>query len=138
MSPAVNAPVLKSRHSGLDSRYEALIHLAEAIRSHPDEKDLFRTLANGPREVVEFDALCQFDGRANWVQWYFVATRFAPDRVTKNAFVRGDSLFAGLASCRTGSGARVSRACPMTEHLVSGAGLTTVDSPSFWYVACSS
>ena len=53
-------------------RYEALIRLGEAVRSHPDEKDLFQTVANELREVVEFDALCQFDGRANWVQWTFV------------------------------------------------------------------
>src|SRR5712671_5303490 len=73
MSPAANAPELTFRQSGLDSRYEALIHLADAIRSHPEEKDLFRTFANELHEVVEFDALCQFDGRANRVQWYFVA-----------------------------------------------------------------
>ena len=53
------------------SRYEALIRLAGAIRSHPDEKDLFRTIVNELHEVVEFDAVCQFDGTANWVQWYF-------------------------------------------------------------------
>ena len=47
------------------------LSLAEAIRSHPDEKDLFRTLVNELHEVVEFDVLCQFDGTANWVQWYF-------------------------------------------------------------------
>lgn len=52
-------------------RFRALIRLAEAIRSHPDEKDLFGTLVNELREVVEFDVLCQFDGTANWVQWYF-------------------------------------------------------------------
>jgi formate hydrogenlyase transcriptional activator len=57
--------------NGSDSRYEALIRLAEAIRSHPDEKDLFRTLVNELHDVVEFDVLCQFDGTANWVQWYF-------------------------------------------------------------------
>jgi len=53
------------------SRYDALFRLAEAIRSHPQEKDLFRTLVDELREVVEFDVLCQFDGKANWVQWYF-------------------------------------------------------------------
>jgi formate hydrogenlyase transcriptional activator len=57
--------------NGSASRYEALIRLAEVIRSHPDEKDLFRTLVNDLHEVVEFDVLCQFDGTANWVQWYF-------------------------------------------------------------------
>jgi formate hydrogenlyase transcriptional activator len=53
-------------------RYEALIRLAETIRSHPDERDLFQTLASELREVVQFDAFCQFDGAVNWVQWYFV------------------------------------------------------------------
>jgi formate hydrogenlyase transcriptional activator len=53
------------------SRYEALVRLAEAIRWQPDEKDLFRTLVNELHEVVEFDVLCQLDGTANWVQWYF-------------------------------------------------------------------
>jgi formate hydrogenlyase transcriptional activator len=58
--------------NGPASRYEALIRLAEAIRVHPDEKELFQTLANELRRVVDFDALYQFDGTANWVQWYFV------------------------------------------------------------------
>ncbi len=53
-------------------RYEALIRLAEVIRSHPDEGDLFQTLANELHHVVAFDAFCQFDGTANWIQWYFV------------------------------------------------------------------
>src|SRR5579862_7086150 len=60
-----------ARENGPASRYEALIRLAEAIRSHPAEKDLFRTLVSELREVVEFDALTQFDGAANWVHWEF-------------------------------------------------------------------
>jgi hypothetical protein len=38
------------------ARYEALIRLAEIIRSHPNEEELFQTLATELREVVEFDA----------------------------------------------------------------------------------
>jgi formate hydrogenlyase transcriptional activator len=57
---------------GLASRYEALIRLAEAIRSHPDEKDLFRTCANELHQVIPFDALSQFDPAANMVQWHFL------------------------------------------------------------------
>jgi hypothetical protein len=72
MSPAANDREAAPLRHGLASRYEVLIRLAEAIRLHPDEKDLFRTLANELHEVVEFDAFCQFDGAANWVQWYFV------------------------------------------------------------------
>src|SRR5712672_1108583 len=53
------------------ARYEAVIRLGEAIRSHPGENELFHTLVKELHEVVEFDVLCQFDGTANWVQWYF-------------------------------------------------------------------
>jgi formate hydrogenlyase transcriptional activator len=71
MSPAENVLDPVPSNDGLAPRYEALIRLAEAIRSRADEKDLFRTLVNELHEVVEFDALCQFDGTANWVHWYF-------------------------------------------------------------------
>jgi formate hydrogenlyase transcriptional activator len=72
MSPAANALEPASLSDELSSRYQALIRLEEAIRSHPDEKDLFQSLANELHEVVEFDAFCQFDCTANWLQWYFV------------------------------------------------------------------
>ena len=62
----------KPSNSRFAARYEALIRLAAIIRSHPDEGDLFQTLATELREVVEFDAFCQFDGGTKWVQWYFV------------------------------------------------------------------
>jgi formate hydrogenlyase transcriptional activator len=72
MSPATNALEPASLPDELSSRYQALIRLGQAIRSHPDEKDLFQSLANELHEVVEFDAFCQFDCTANWLQWYFV------------------------------------------------------------------
>src|SRR3984893_15202242 len=71
ISPAADVPDPVSLPNELAPRFKALIRLAEAIRSHPDEKDLFGTLVNELREVVEFDVLCQFDGTANWVQWHF-------------------------------------------------------------------
>jgi formate hydrogenlyase transcriptional activator len=71
MPSAENAPETAPLRSGLVSRYEALTRLAEAIRSHRDEMSLFSTLVNELRDVVEFDALCQFDGAANWVRWEF-------------------------------------------------------------------
>jgi formate hydrogenlyase transcriptional activator len=72
MSQAANALEPASLPDELAARYQALIRLGQAIRSHPDEKDLFQTLANELHEVVEFDAFCQFDCMANWLQWYFV------------------------------------------------------------------
>ena len=71
MSPAADALELISSPDELASRYEALIRLAEAIRSHPSENELFHTLVKELHEVVEFDVLCQLDGTANWVKWYF-------------------------------------------------------------------
>src|SRR5580700_2161950 len=72
MSPAAKALEPASLPNELGPRFKALIRLAEAIRSRPDEKDLFQTLADELHEVLEFDVFCQFDATANWVQWYFV------------------------------------------------------------------
>jgi hypothetical protein len=64
MSPEANALEPVSLPNELAPRFIALNRLAEAIRSHTDEQDLFRTLVSELREVVEFDVLCQLDGTA--------------------------------------------------------------------------
>jgi len=53
------------------SQYESLIRLADAIRSHRDQKDLFQLLAHELRQVVPFDAMCQVDHAGNKVNWHF-------------------------------------------------------------------
>src|SRR5258708_11957579 len=60
----------RSTH-GLASRYESLIRLAEAIRSHRDHEDLFQFLADELRDVVPFDAMARFDHAGNRVNWHF-------------------------------------------------------------------
>jgi formate hydrogenlyase transcriptional activator len=55
----------------LTARYESLIRLAEAIRSHRDPNDLFQLLANELRHVVAFDAMAQCDHAGNKVRWHF-------------------------------------------------------------------
>jgi formate hydrogenlyase transcriptional activator len=55
----------------LTPRYESLIRLAEAIRSHGDEKDLFELLADELHQVVPFDAMAQYDLAGNKVNWHF-------------------------------------------------------------------
>ena len=55
----------------LAPRYESLIRLAEAIRSHRDQKGLFQLLADELRHVVPFDAMAQFDHAGNRVNWHF-------------------------------------------------------------------
>jgi formate hydrogenlyase transcriptional activator len=53
----------------LASRYEALIRLAEVIRSKPEEEDLFETLVSELHQVVPFDGISQLDPGANRVRW---------------------------------------------------------------------
>jgi formate hydrogenlyase transcriptional activator len=71
MSATANALESPPLNDGLASRYETLIRLSEAIRSHPDEKDLFRTCANELHQVIPFDGLSQSDPEANYLQWHF-------------------------------------------------------------------
>ena len=68
LATAQRLEVARSTQS-LVSRYESLIRLAEAIRSHRDQKDLFQFLAEELRHVVPFDALAQCDHAGNKVNW---------------------------------------------------------------------
>jgi formate hydrogenlyase transcriptional activator len=52
-------------------RYESLIRVAQAIRSHRDHNDLFQFLADELSQVVPFDALAQFDHAGNRTHWRF-------------------------------------------------------------------
>jgi formate hydrogenlyase transcriptional activator len=58
----------------LAARFESLIRLAEAIRSHRDHKDLFPLLADELHHVVRFDGMAQFDPTGNRVNWHFCDT----------------------------------------------------------------
>src|SRR5580692_6355539 len=51
-------------------RYEALIRLAEAIRTDQQPNDLFQVLVRELRNVVQFDAIAQFDADLNKVNWH--------------------------------------------------------------------
>ena len=51
-------------------RYEALIRLADAIRTHQQPGDLFQVLVRELRNVVEFDAIAQYDVDLNKINWH--------------------------------------------------------------------
>jgi formate hydrogenlyase transcriptional activator len=99
MSPAVSARETEPSNSQLASRYEALIGLAEAIRSHPERGDLFQAFANELHQVVRFDAIAQFDG-TTLVHWHFCErynrdleafrSSIAPDEETVERWVYGN------------------------------------------------
>src|SRR5260370_9283741 len=55
----------------LTRRYESLIRLAEAIRSHRDQNDLFQLLAEELSQGVAFDAMCYCDHPGNKVNCHF-------------------------------------------------------------------
>lgn len=69
---AASSPTGAISSEGFARRYEALIRLAELIRSHPEEKDLFQTCASELHQVISFDGISQFDPGANRVQWHFL------------------------------------------------------------------
>src|SRR5262245_29650134 len=54
----------------LGARYEALIRMADAVRSHRDGRELFELLARELRLVVPFDAIAQYDERPSKVNWH--------------------------------------------------------------------
>lgn len=64
----------KASPKDVAGRYQALITLAETIRSNPDPKDQFKILAAELKEVVSFDAFAYFGGAVNRVQWHFQQT----------------------------------------------------------------
>jgi formate hydrogenlyase transcriptional activator len=70
--PASNRSQPVAVGEGLALRYEALARIAEVIRSHPEEKDLFQTLVSELHQLVPFDGISQFDSAANRVHWHFV------------------------------------------------------------------
>jgi formate hydrogenlyase transcriptional activator len=52
------------------ARYEALIRLAEAIRTHQHAGDLFQVMVRELSQVVRFDAVAQYDETLKKVNWY--------------------------------------------------------------------
>ncbi|HEX4165015.1 MAG TPA: sigma 54-interacting transcriptional regulator [Bryobacteraceae bacterium] len=69
--PSSNRPQAVTHGVGHASRYEALVRIAELIRSHPEEEHLFQTLAGELHQLVPFDAIAQFDSGVNRVHWRF-------------------------------------------------------------------
>ncbi len=47
------------------ARYESLIRIATAVRSQKDARDLFALLVEELGQVIQFDAIAQYDERSN-------------------------------------------------------------------------
>jgi formate hydrogenlyase transcriptional activator len=67
----MSAAVLETESSSSTAaRYEALIRIAASVRAQPDPEELFGILADELGQVVQFDAIAQFDDRSNKLHWH--------------------------------------------------------------------
>jgi formate hydrogenlyase transcriptional activator len=68
-------------HQSTAARYESLIRIATAVRSQKDPQDLFELLVKELGQVVQFDAIAQYDERSNKVHWHMCPGCRKPDSV---------------------------------------------------------
>ncbi len=67
----MSAAVLETEStSSTAARYEALIRIAASVRAQPEPQELFEILARELGQVVQFDAIAQFDDRSNKIHWH--------------------------------------------------------------------
>ena len=62
-------PETESQQSTAD-RYESLIRIAASVRAQKEPKDLFRLLIEELGQIIQFDAIAQFDESSNKVNWH--------------------------------------------------------------------
>ena len=64
-------PVLETESDqSTAARYESLIRIAASVRAQKDPRDLFQLLLEELGQVVQFDAIAQFDESSNKVHWH--------------------------------------------------------------------
>jgi formate hydrogenlyase transcriptional activator len=67
----LTVPVLETEsHQSTAARYESLIRIAASVRAQKDPQDLFQLLREELGQVVQFDAIAQFDESSNKVHWH--------------------------------------------------------------------
>jgi formate hydrogenlyase transcriptional activator len=70
----LSSPVLETEsHQSTAARYESLIRIAAAVRSQREPQDLFGLLVEELGQVVQFDAIAQYDEGSNKVHWHMCA-----------------------------------------------------------------
>ena len=63
------------------ARYESLIRIATAVRSQKDARDLFALLVEELGQVIQFDAIAQYDDRSNKIHWHMCVACRKPDTI---------------------------------------------------------
>ena len=76
----LTSPVLEMEsHQSTAARYESLIRIAASVRAQKEPQDLFRLLIEELGQVVQFDAIAQFDDGSNKVHWHMCSGCRKPD-----------------------------------------------------------
>ena len=65
--PSVDQPSADRRTA---EKYKSLIRIAASVRAQREPEELFGVLVHELGQVVQFDAIAQFDERSNKVQWH--------------------------------------------------------------------
>src|SRR5579859_140002 len=76
------SPVLESQsYESTAVRYESLIRIATSIRSQKQPRDLFALLIEELGQVIQFDAIAQYDEGSNKIHWHMCSGCRRPDSV---------------------------------------------------------
>src|SRR5580692_9253364 len=62
--------VAEAESQSTAARYESLIRISAAVRSQKEPHDLFGLLVEELGQVVQFDAIAQFDERSDKIHWH--------------------------------------------------------------------
>ena len=69
------------------AKYESLIRIAASIRAHKEPRDLFEILIQELGQVVQFDAIAQYDDSSNKVHWHMCSgcrkPNYSPSEIDK-------------------------------------------------------
>src|SRR5579871_1937359 len=76
----LTSPVLEvESHRSTAARYESLIRIAASVRAQKEPQDLFRLLIEELGQVIQFDAIAQYDESSNKVHWHMCSGCRKPD-----------------------------------------------------------
>jgi formate hydrogenlyase transcriptional activator len=76
----LTSPVLEMEsYQSTAARYESLIRIAASVRAQKDPQDLFRLLIEELGQVIQFDAIAQYDESSNKVHWHMCSGCRKPD-----------------------------------------------------------
>ena len=71
--------ILEMESQSTATRYESLIRIAASVRSQKEPRGLFQLLVHELGQVIQFDAIAQYDEGSNKVDWHMGSACRTPD-----------------------------------------------------------